>query len=68
MKEELKEKLFAELRKQDDPRMFGKGDVFDNYPYSGKSTDNFYQRYTSGDKISEPCGDKSGEPCGDKIP
>ena len=51
LKEELKEKLFAELRKQDDPRMFGKGDVFDNYTYSGKSTDNFYQRYTSGDKI-----------------
>jgi len=26
----LREKLFAELRKQDDPRVLGKGDVFDN--------------------------------------
>ena len=51
MKEELKEELFAKLRKQSDPRMFGKGDMFDNYPYSGKTTDNFYQRYIMGDKI-----------------
>ena len=51
LKEELKEELFAELRKQGDPRMFGKGDMFDNYPYSGKTTDNFYQRYIRGDKI-----------------
>lgn len=27
----LREKLFAELKKQDDPRVLGKGDVFDNY-------------------------------------
>ena len=31
--------------------MFGKGDVFDNYPYSGESTDNFYRRYMGGEKI-----------------
>ena len=51
LKEKLKEELFAELRKQGDPRMIGKGDVFDNYPYSGKSTDNFFQRYQSGEKV-----------------
>jgi N-sulfoglucosamine sulfohydrolase len=28
----LKDKLFAQLRFQDDPRVLGKGDVFDNYP------------------------------------
>ena len=27
----LHEKLFAELKKQEDPRVLGKGDVFDNY-------------------------------------
>ncbi len=27
----LREKLFAELKKQDDPRVLGKGDVFDQY-------------------------------------
>jgi hypothetical protein len=27
----LREKLFAELKKQDDPRVLGKGAIFDNY-------------------------------------
>lgn len=27
----LREKLFAELKKQNDPRVLGKGDIFDNY-------------------------------------
>jgi len=31
--------------------MFGKGDVFDNYPYSGESTGNFYRRYMGGEKV-----------------
>ena len=47
----LKQQLFAELREQGDPRMFEKGDVFDNYPYSGESTDNFYRRYMGGEKV-----------------
>ena len=28
----MKEKLFAQLKLQNDPRVLGKGDVFDNYP------------------------------------
>jgi hypothetical protein len=28
----MREKLFSRLRQQGDPRMWGKGDVFDNYP------------------------------------
>ncbi len=28
----MREKLFAELKKQNDPRILGKGDTFDNYP------------------------------------
>jgi hypothetical protein len=51
LKAALKEQLFAELRGQGDPRMFDRGDVFDNYPYSGKSTDNFYRRYMGGEKV-----------------
>ena len=46
----LKNQMIQELKSQGDPRMFGKGDIFDNYPYSGKSTDNFYQRYMAGEK------------------
>jgi N-sulfoglucosamine sulfohydrolase len=34
--EALREKLFAQLKAQDDPRVLGQGDVFDNYP-SAKS-------------------------------
>jgi arylsulfatase A-like enzyme len=51
MKAALKAQLFAELKAQGDPRMFGRGDVFDKYPYSGKSTDNFYRRYMAGEKV-----------------
>ena len=51
LKMRLRKQLFAELREQGDPRMFGEGDIFDNYPYSGAATDNFYQRYTSGEKV-----------------
>jgi hypothetical protein len=28
----VKDKLFAQLKLQDDPRILGKGDVFDNDP------------------------------------
>ena len=51
LKKTLKDQLFAELREHGDPRMFGNGDVFDNYPYSGALTDDFYQRYSSGKKV-----------------
>jgi hypothetical protein len=47
--EELKTQMETELRQQGDPRMFGQGDVFDRYPYSGASTDNFYERYMRGE-------------------
>jgi N-sulfoglucosamine sulfohydrolase len=31
--------------------MSGHGDVFDRYPYSGASTDNFYDRFKAGEKV-----------------
>lgn len=34
----------SELIRQDDPRMFGQGDVFMNYPYTDKRWRNGYQR------------------------
>lgn len=45
----LKAQMVAELTEQGDPRMFGKGEVFDHYPYSGASTDNFFERYQAGE-------------------
>ncbi|MEC9091323.1 MAG: sulfatase [Planctomycetota bacterium] len=37
-KAELADKLIAELRATGDPRIIGKGEVFDGYPYYGKKT------------------------------
>lgn len=51
MKTVLKNQLFRELKAQGDPRMHGNGDVFDSYPYSGATTDNFYDRFMSGEKV-----------------
>jgi arylsulfatase A-like enzyme len=46
--DELKEKLFEELKEQGDPRMVGKGEVFDGYPYAGAQRD-FHARFMKGD-------------------
>ena len=45
----LKNRLFRRLREQNDPRMRGKGAVFDEYPYADESTRNFYRRYMDGE-------------------
>jgi len=52
LKEKLKVQLFAELKEQGDPRMFGKGHLFDEYLYADKKTQNFYNRYMSGEKLN----------------
>lgn len=46
----LRERMETELRAQGDPRMFGRGRVFDEYrPTMG---DGFYERYLRGEKIN----------------
>ncbi|MGJ7032519.1 sulfatase family protein [Niabella hirudinis] len=45
----LKEKLFSELRTQQDPRILGNGALFDNYPYADKTGIHFYERYMQHD-------------------
>jgi len=47
----LEAQLMAKLKAQGDPRMFGQGDVFDNYPYAGKER-GLYDRYLQGAKLS----------------
>ena len=49
---QLKQRMEQELKEQGDPRMFGRGEVFDNYPYSDTRTANFYERFMSGEKIN----------------
>jgi len=47
---QMKERLFSALREQHDPRMEGKGEVFDRYPHAS-ALRNFYERYLKGEKM-----------------
>jgi arylsulfatase A-like enzyme len=42
--------MTAELKAQGDPRMFGRGDVFDRYPIAMEDSRDFYGRYLRGEK------------------
>lgn len=50
----LKTALYAELKAQGDPRMFGQGDVFDRYLHSNPAHRDFYNRYMKGEKLRAP--------------
>ncbi len=50
-KQSLHTRLFDELKAEGDPRMFGKGDQFDKYPYSSETNRDFYNRFMAGEKI-----------------
>ena len=49
--EPLKQQLFQDLRAQGDPRMFGRGHEFDEYPYAVEHDRNFYERFRRGEKV-----------------
>jgi len=48
---ELREQLKTELTQQEDPRILGNGHVFDEYLYADEKHRNFYERFTSGEKL-----------------
>lgn len=50
-KKRLYQQLDNELKEQRDPRMFGNGHVFDDYPYADAGQRGFYERYMAGEKI-----------------
>jgi N-sulfoglucosamine sulfohydrolase len=50
-KAEMIRQLEAELREQGDPRILGKGDVFDRYIYSAEGTRGFYERFMQGENL-----------------
>lgn len=50
----LRSQMESELKSQHDPRMFGKGSVFDRYPYGEPRVRNFYERYLKGEKLVTP--------------
>lgn len=51
VKQGLRQQLETELRQQQDPRIFGKGAIFDTYPYAEDATRHFYERYMKGEKV-----------------
>lgn len=48
--QQLRQQMERELRAQRDPRMFGRGHVFDSYIYADEQTRNFYERFMRGEK------------------
>jgi N-sulfoglucosamine sulfohydrolase len=48
--EGLRTRMERELRAQGDPRMVGRGDVFDRYVYAEEKTRNFYERFARGER------------------
>ena len=47
----LKSLMEDELKKQGDPRMFGQGHIFDEYPYSEPERIRFYERFMAGEPV-----------------
>ncbi|MFM8891574.1 MAG: sulfatase-like hydrolase/transferase, partial [Planctomycetia bacterium] len=46
----FKRRLFAELEAQGDPRLLGRGHLFDAYPYAGQRERDFHARFLRGEK------------------
>jgi hypothetical protein len=51
IKADLLQLLEQELKSQQDPRMAGKGYVFDQYPYSEAKVRHFYERFMKGEPV-----------------
>jgi arylsulfatase A-like enzyme len=52
VKEKLKDQLYNQLKEENDPRMFGKGHIFDEYQYANENNRGFYERYMAGEEVS----------------
>lgn len=56
MKQSLRQQLLSELREQEDPRVLGKGDIFDKYVYAEEVHRNFFNRYMKGEISKRSAG------------
>jgi N-sulfoglucosamine sulfohydrolase len=45
VKQRLREQMLRMLREQEDPRILGNGDIFDEYPYASETVRDFYNKY-----------------------
>jgi N-sulfoglucosamine sulfohydrolase len=48
LKQDMKSRMENMLKEQEDPRMFGNGDIFNSYGYSQERAWNFYERFMAG--------------------
>ena len=56
IKKELRSRMEAMLKEQEDPRMFGNGDIFNSYGYSAERGWNFYERFMAGEFTPDDTG------------
>lgn len=56
LKDKLKARLFEKLEEQGDPRMFGNGEVFDEYKYAEETRRGFYEKYMNGELDKSDAG------------
>jgi N-sulfoglucosamine sulfohydrolase len=49
--QKLRQQMERELKAQGDPRMFGRGDLFNRYQYANAGERNFYERFMRGEKL-----------------
>ncbi len=52
IKTRLHDQLYAELKQQEDPRLEGKGYLFDQYEHAQKGNVGYYEKFMRGDKVS----------------
>lgn len=51
VRQSLSRQMADELRSQGDPRMEGRGEIFEQYPYAHPDQRGFYERYLQGEKL-----------------
>jgi len=56
LKRSMNEQLYLELLNQNDPRVYSKGDIFDNYPYANTEIKDFYNRIMKGELFRKNAG------------
>lgn len=71
LKLKMKNRMESMLKEQQDPRMFGNGDIFNSYGYSEEKAWNYYERFMAGEFTMEDTqwvnpGDQEKEPIKEK--
>jgi arylsulfatase A-like enzyme len=56
LKNKMKTRMETMLKEQQDPRMFGNGDIFNTYGYSEERGWNFYERFMAGEFTMKDLG------------